>query len=87
MDVSILSPREVGAAALAGLALCVLGGVVLGATWLLFKITRAFATLRGRMPVVPWRPKLLFTVYAKSRRNLLGAKPLQCHFGWDVTCM
>ena len=44
---------------------------LLSALWVLMDVTRAWWSLRGRLPIVPWRPNLLFRVYPTSKRNLL----------------
>lgn len=44
---------------------------VVCAVWLAWEVIRAFRMLSHRIPVVPWRPNLMFNVYARSRRNLL----------------
>ena len=38
---------------------------------LLWDVARAHTLLRGRVPVIPWRPKLLFKVYTKTKYSLL----------------
>ena len=44
---------------------------LLSALWVLADVARAWWSLRGRLPVMPWRPNLLFRVYPTSKRNLL----------------
>ena len=44
---------------------------LLGALWVLADVARAWWSLRGRLPIVPWRPNLLFRVYPVSKRDLL----------------
>ena len=44
---------------------------LLSALWVLMDVARAWWSLRGRLPIVPWRPNLLFRVYPTSKRNLL----------------
>ena len=44
---------------------------LLSALWVLADVARAWWSLRGRLPIVPWRPNLLFRVYPTSKRNLL----------------
>ena len=44
---------------------------LLSALWVLADGARAWWSLRGRLPIVPWRPNLLFRVYPTSKRNLL----------------
>ena len=39
---------------------------LLGALWVLADVARAWWSLRGRLPIVPWRPNLLFRVYPVS---------------------
>ena len=54
-------------------------GLVLGAgcyailcvVALVVDLARARLALRGRVPIVPWRPNLMFRVYATSKRSLL----------------
>ena len=38
---------------------------------LLVDAVRARLVFRGKLPTVPWRPNLMFNVYAKPKRNLL----------------
>ena len=45
--------------------------VVLGSLWVVVGVVHAWWLLRGRVPIVPWRPNLMFKVYPVSRRNLL----------------
>ena len=45
--------------------------VALFALWFALDVARAWFALRGRLPIVPWRPNLLFRVYPVSKRNLL----------------
>ena len=44
---------------------------LLSALWVLADVARAWWSLRGRLPIMPWRPNLLFRVYPTSKRNLL----------------
>ena len=44
---------------------------LLSALWVTADVARAWWSLRGRLPIVPWRPNLLFRVYPVSKRNLL----------------
>ena len=60
--------REGGVAALVRGAGCY---VALCLAWLLLDVALAWVALSGRLPIVPWRPNLLFRVYPVSKSNLL----------------
>ena len=45
--------------------------VICAATWTLADAVGARLVFRGKLPSVPWRPNLMFNVYATPRRNLL----------------
>ena len=45
--------------------------VALCLAWLLLDVALAWVALSGRLPIVPWRPNLLFRVYPVSKSNLL----------------
>ena len=45
--------------------------VICVATWTLADAVGARLVFRGKIPSVPWRPNLMFNVYATPRRNLL----------------
>ena len=45
--------------------------VICVATWTLADAVGARLVFRGKLPSVPWRPNLMFNVYATPRRNLL----------------
>ena len=76
----LAGPSGTAAAAAAGAVLAAEGGVFgLFLDGLLRGAVRgearvdavaAYGLLRGRLPIVPWRPNLMFKVYAKSRHNL-----------------
>ena len=54
-----------------GLALGAALFVLLGLLWVGVGVVRAWWVLRGRVPIVPWRPNFLVKVYKVSRGNLL----------------
>jgi hypothetical protein len=64
---SILAAEGGGTGLLLGLA-CYTILCMLQLAW---EVLAAYSLLRRRLPIVPWRPNLMFKVYTKSRRNLL----------------